>query len=133
VISALNKRERIVRICMPSGSSNGINAEVYGHFGSAPFFTIVDTKTGKIEVLDNAQAVHEHGACNPAAAIAGKNVEAVICGGMGARAVQKLNAAGIKVFFGSFTAVSDAVEVFKKNEIQEMSVEGSCREHSCGS
>jgi predicted Fe-Mo cluster-binding NifX family protein len=121
-----------MKICVPSGTGKGLEADVYGHFGSAPFFTIVNTENKEIEVMDNANAVHEHGACNPAGAIEGKNVDAVICAGMGARAVQKLNAAGIKVYFGDFAVVSECLEAFKRNEIPEMSVAGSCHEHDCG-
>ncbi|HRU39133.1 MAG TPA: NifB/NifX family molybdenum-iron cluster-binding protein [Candidatus Goldiibacteriota bacterium] len=121
-----------MRICIPSGDGNGLKAEVYGHFGSAPYFTIVDTETGAVEVLDNAGAAHEHGACNPAASIEGKKVGAVICNGMGSRAVQKLNAAGIKVFFGRYSKVSECVDAFTRHEMPEMDINGSCHGHDCG-
>ena len=47
-------------------------AQVYGHFGSAPYFTIYDTDSKALEVVNNANSHHEHGTCNPMAALQGK-------------------------------------------------------------
>ncbi|HNZ28817.1 MAG TPA: NifB/NifX family molybdenum-iron cluster-binding protein [Candidatus Goldiibacteriota bacterium] len=121
-----------MKICVPSGSKKGLEAEVYGHFGSAPYFTLIDTESGETEIIENSHSQHEHGACNPAGTIEGKGVKAVVCAGMGARAVQKLNDAGIKVFSGNFSRVSECVDAFKRGEIAEMSINGSCRGHDCG-
>ena len=121
-----------MKICIPSGSGKGLESEVYGHFGSAPFFTIVETESGKAEVIDNAGAVHEHGMCNPAGAIAGKGISAVVCAGMGAGAVSKLKSAGIKVYIGQFKKAAECVEAFKKGEVEEIGSKGSCSGHGCG-
>ena len=32
-----------MKICIPTETNSGKEAMVYGHFGSAPFFTIFDT------------------------------------------------------------------------------------------
>ncbi|HNX91571.1 MAG TPA: NifB/NifX family molybdenum-iron cluster-binding protein, partial [Candidatus Omnitrophota bacterium] len=87
-----------MKICIPTEGNEGMNAKVYGHFGSAPFFTIVDSKSGAIEIVDNANQHHAHGMCQPMNALTGKQVDAVVTGGMGARAVQKLNEGGIKAY-----------------------------------
>ena len=85
-----------MKICIPTETGDGKTAQVYGHFGSAPFFTIYDTDAKSIEVVDNANKHHEHGTCNPVAALRGRAVDVVVTGGMGARAVMMLNAQGIK-------------------------------------
>lgn len=127
----ISKREIKMKICIPSETGTGFDSKVYGHFGSAPFFNIVDIETGQIEIVNNADEHHVHGACNPAASIAGKGVKAVICAGMGAGAVSKLNAAGIKVYFGNFGSISGCVEAFKHNEIPEMKANDACHGHEC--
>ncbi len=76
-----------MKICFPSETDQGMKAALYGHFGSAPYFTIVDTESSRVEVHDNRGRVHAHGACLPAGALEGLGVEAVVCGGMGLRAL----------------------------------------------
>ena len=43
-----------MKLCIPTETNEGKNAKVYGHFGSAPYFTIVDTEKDTVEVIDNA-------------------------------------------------------------------------------
>ena len=75
----------------------GIESKVYSHFGSAPAFIIVDTESQDILTVNNKDLHHAHGACNPIMALDGKKVDAMIVGGIGAGAIVKLNALGIKV------------------------------------
>ena len=51
-----------------------------------------------MEPLNNHDEHHVHGACNPLKALAGRAVDAVIVGGIGAGAVRGLRQAGIAVF-----------------------------------
>lgn len=120
-----------MKICIPTKTDNGLKAEVYGHFGSAPFFAICDTQTGEVEFLDNGNQHHEHGQCNPTGAIAGKDISAILVGGIGARAIMRLNAEGIKAYRAPGGPLSAAIELFKKKELPEITPEDSCREHGC--
>jgi predicted Fe-Mo cluster-binding NifX family protein len=52
-----------MRLCIPIETNEGKNAKVYGHFGSAPYFTIVDIEKDSVEVIDNANQHHAHGMC----------------------------------------------------------------------
>ena len=45
-----------MRICIPTETDMGQEAKVYGHFGSAPYFTIYDTEEMTLE-----NACHQHG------------------------------------------------------------------------
>ena len=85
-----------MKICIPTETDQGLEAAVMAHFGSAPFFTIYDTNTEGIEHVGNQNLHHMHGGCQPLLALNGKAVDVVICGGMGARAVQKLGEGGVK-------------------------------------
>jgi predicted Fe-Mo cluster-binding NifX family protein len=89
-----------MKICVPTKTKDGKTAEVYEHFGSAPFFTIYDTESKTVEVIDNSNQHHDHGMCQPLNALANQHIDVVVTGGMGARAVQKLNEGGIKTFRG---------------------------------
>ncbi|MHB0997361.1 MAG: NifB/NifX family molybdenum-iron cluster-binding protein [Elusimicrobiales bacterium] len=118
-------------ICVPVENNDGLNSKVYGHFGSAPFFAICDLESGKLELIDNGNMHHEHGQCNPLGAIAGKNVNAILVGGIGGRALQHLNAGGIKAFRAPQGPLSEAIELFKKNALPEMNPADCCQGHGC--
>lgn len=85
-------------ICFPVAEDHGMKSTVYGHFGSAPAFVVVDADAGTHEVIVNADAHHEHGACSPLRALGGRKVDAVVVGGIGAGALNKLGMGGVKVF-----------------------------------
>lgn len=121
-----------MRICIPvEGTARGNEERVYGHFGSAPNFAVVDTAEGTVEFLANANGHHEHGACNPVGAVAGKAVEAVVTGGMGRRAVELLNASGIRVFRTDAETVREVVNAFAAGEIEELTADAACGGHGC--
>jgi len=120
-----------MRICIPTETKNGKMAAVYEHFGSAPYFTVYDTEMDTVEVIDNSNQHHTQGMCQPMSALVDKKLDAVVCGGMGARAIQKLNEGGIKVYRAIAGTVSDIASQFIKGNIQEITVENACTQHNC--
>jgi putative endonuclease len=81
--------------------SNGLESRAHGHFGSAPFFAVVDTVTGEIDVAPNAGQRHRHGECNPASHVNTLKVEAVVCHGMGKRALASFRRENVDVLIAS--------------------------------
>lgn len=120
-----------MRICIPTETNEGKDARVFGHFGSAPFFTVYDPETGDIEVLNNSNEHHEHGACNPIGILMGSKIGCVICCGMGARAVQILNQNGIKVLMTKESTVKDAIKNYLSDDLEEITPENACNHHNC--
>jgi predicted Fe-Mo cluster-binding NifX family protein len=120
-----------MKICIPTETGEGKNAQVYGHFGSAPFFTIYDTEAKSMEVVDNANNHHEHGTCNPIAALQGKSVDVVVTGGMGARAVMMLNVSGIKVYRAVPGSVETIISTFNAANLEELTAQNACASHGC--
>jgi predicted Fe-Mo cluster-binding NifX family protein len=123
--------ERPLRLCVPTSTNEGKTAVVHGHFGSAPYFTIYDTATGDVEVVENSNQHHSHGTCHPMSVLADRKIDAVVCAGMGARAVGKLNEAGIKVYRAFSGTVVDIASQFSKGDIEEITPENACAQHSC--
>ena len=120
-----------MRICIPTETNEGRSAVVYGHFGSAPYFTIVDTEKDSVEIIDNANQHHVHSMCQPMNALMGKKIDVVVTGGMGARAVQKLNEGGIKAYQVIPGTVSDIISQFTKGELEEITLQNACAQHGC--
>ncbi|HAJ56774.1 MAG TPA: diguanylate cyclase [Candidatus Omnitrophica bacterium] len=120
-----------MRICIPTETNDGLGAKVHGHFGSAPFFTIYDTGKNTVSTVDNTNAHHAHGMCHPIGVLGTSSVDAVVCQGMGARAVQKLNEANIKAFRAAAQTVAEIVRKFEARELEEITAENGCAGHGC--
>lgn len=118
-----------MKICFPVKSDNGINSEVYNHFGSAPSFVIVDTETDSTTVINNNDQHHEKGACSPFKALDGQTVDAVIVGGIGAGALNKLAQAGIKVYQPKALSIEENIKMLKAQALPEFTTQHTCSGH----
>ncbi len=114
--------------------NEGMESQVYDHFGSAPAFLIVDTEGKDVLTVNNKDLNHVHGACNPVMALDGKSVDAIVVVGIGAGAIVKLNAMGIKVFGASAMTVKENLAFLTEGRLQELTIDDSCRGHegACG-
>lgn len=124
-----------MRLCLPTVHDHGRTALLSDHFGSAPYFTLVDTESGITDVISNHHAEHAPGSCDAARSIAGHNVDAVVCLGLGRRALAKLESAGIPVFAADASTVAGAVEAFEAGRLRRMSAQAACgggHRHHCG-
>jgi len=121
-----------MRIAFPTRENNGMNSPVYGHFGSAPYFIIVDSDTISFESADNPDREHQHGQCQPLEALSGKIVDAVVAGGIGSGALQKLNAAGIKTYRAVEGTVSENFELIKSGLLPLFTPDQTCAGHGSG-
>lgn len=119
-----------MKICIPTETNAGKQARVYGHFGSAPYFTIYDTEKDSVEIIDNANQHHAHGMCQPMNALMGKKIDVVVCAGMGGRAVQKFNEGGIKAYRAIQGTAADIVVQLAKGGLEEITVNNACNQLS---
>ena len=118
-----------MKICFPVESNQGMDSEVYGHFGSAPLFIVFDAAAKTSDTINNQDLGHTHGMCSPLKALDGKKVDAIVVGGIGAGAVVKLNEMGIKVYRASSGTVRDNLALFEKNALPELTIEHACGGH----
>ncbi len=120
-----------MRICIPTENKEGLNAKVYNHFGSAPYFTIYDTGKETFKTVNNTNVHHSHGMCHPIGVLGVSSIDAVVCRGMGSRAVVKLNAANIKAYRADGETVAEIIKKYKDNELEEITVQNACMQHGC--
>lgn len=121
-----------MKICFPVESDKGLDSKIYGHFGSAPIFVIFDTETKLIDTINNQDLNHTHGMCSPLKALNGKMIDAIVVGGIGAGAINKLNSMGIKVYKASLGTIEYNIETFEANTISEITAENACGGHTGG-
>jgi len=120
-----------MRICFPVTTDDGLNSRVYDHFGSAQRFIVVDTETGAVISIDNADKNHVHGSCNPLKTLGGHGIEAVVVGGIGAGALIMLNRSRIRVFTAQAPTVGENVSLFKSGQFREFTPQ-ACGGHGQG-
>jgi predicted Fe-Mo cluster-binding NifX family protein len=118
-----------MKVCFPVQDDKGIESTVYNHFGSAPIFIIIDTNEEVAVTVNNKNLQHEHGMCNPLTAMGGRQVDAVVAGGIGAGALIKLNADGIKVYRSVEATVKGNLNLLKENKLQELMIDQTCGGH----
>lgn len=120
-----------MRICIPAETDKGLKAKINAHFGSAPYFTIYDTEKETLESINNSNQHHIHGMCQPMGVLDNKHIDVVICSGMGARAVTKLNEGDIKAYKAIAGTVADVVNRYKEGSLQEITPEIACDHGDC--
>jgi predicted Fe-Mo cluster-binding NifX family protein len=121
-----------MKIAFPTRENKNIESPVYNHFGSAHFFIIVDTETGKQEIVDNNDLNHAHGKCQTLVALGGKTVDAVVVGGIGSGALKKLTAEGVKTYRAVEGTVSENLSLIKDGKLPEFTLDHTCKGHQHG-
>ncbi len=103
-----------------SATGSGLKADVEPRFGRAKYFLIIDMQSERVlKVIDNSEGMNApHGAgINAASLVAEAGAEAVLTGRVGPKAFAVFDAAGIKVYSGVSGTVKDALEKFKKGDL----------------
>jgi predicted Fe-Mo cluster-binding NifX family protein len=118
-----------MKLCFPVEQQNGLESQVYGHFGSAPSFIVVDTVTGEVVAITNSDRIHEHGACNPVAGLGGHQVDAIVVGGIGGGALHKLNRAGMRAFQSQGGTIAENIALFQAEALPEYLPGHTCGGH----
>ncbi|MCX6543366.1 MAG: diguanylate cyclase [Acidobacteria bacterium] len=121
-----------MNICIPVNSDEGIASPVCAHFGSAPFFMIVDTELGTCRALPNRNQHHAHGMCQPLMAIQGEDLGGIVVGGIGMGALSKLLASGLQVYRAEHPTVEMTMAAFKAGKLRAMTADAACGGHGQG-
>lgn len=121
-----------MKLCIPIKENKGLESSIYSHFGSAQAFLLFDTENEEEEIIENSDKHHAHGQCEPMESIKGRNVDVVIVGGIGTRAIIKLHALKIKVFKSEAGTALHNVDLFKKSLLKEFTEDDGCAHHNRG-
>lgn len=121
-----------MKICFPVEKYMAGESTVFGHFGSAPSFAVVDSDTGEVSEITNADVNHTHGNCSPLKALQGQSVDCVVVGGIGAGALNKLLATGVSVYKAADGTVGDNYKLFKAGGLNKFNASLVCGGHGAG-
>ena len=107
-----------MKLCV-SATGNDLGATVDPRFGWCQFFIFIDSETMDFESVVNPAFTAGGGAGIQAAQlVVNRGAGVVFTGNVGPNAFQALQAAGVKVVTGISGTVKEAVEKFKKGEVQ---------------
>jgi predicted Fe-Mo cluster-binding NifX family protein len=130
---AATRKEEAMKLCFPVAHDRGLDSHIHPHFGSTPIFLVVDTETGATRSIANGSCEHEHGHCDPLAALAGADVNAIVVSGIGAGALERLRAADVDVYFSGPMTVATALAAIRGRVLRPMRPEDAlARGLGCG-
>ncbi|MBS7653316.1 NifB/NifX family molybdenum-iron cluster-binding protein [Candidatus Bathyarchaeota archaeon] len=117
------------RIVIPTNDDRGLDSSLCEHFGRAPYFTVVELgEDGDIKGISSIPNLSEHfgGSGRPPDAILRLKPDALITIGMGPRALEIFQRAGVAVLMANSNLVRDIIQAYKEDRLQELT-EG-CRQ-----
>lgn len=118
-----------MKICIPTMGMNGLDEYVGEHFGRVPTYTLVDTKTNKVKIIENTSE-HTGGIGYPPEIIARTGAEVMLCGGLGRRAIAMFEELGIMVYVGATGTVRETLQLWQDCKLREATDENACKQHA---
>jgi predicted Fe-Mo cluster-binding NifX family protein len=118
-----------MKICIPTEDDNGLDSRLYGHFGSAPYFALADTESGFVYIKANGGRQHPHGQCAPIEYVDVGRTDAVVCLGMGKRALASLESGGVAVLVTSEDTVRGVIAEAREGKLRNLTTEEACGGH----
>lgn len=118
----------MTKICIPTAGPGGLDDLVGEHFGRVPTYTIYNSDTGEVEVVDNTSE-HTGGSGLPAQILAGLDIDVLLCSGLGRRAIGILSKNGIEVFTGVSRTARAAIAAWKAGQLSAASEGDACQRH----
>ncbi|NQU78739.1 hypothetical protein HQ545_03130 [Candidatus Woesearchaeota archaeon] len=109
------------RIFFPLLDNNGLESEISGHFGHAPFFGLYNTKTKEFTISENKLSHTDPDKSPVDQIIEAVNPTTVFALRIGARAIDLFNARGICLKTGDYRIVKEVIENLDKLRAQTSS------------
>ncbi len=106
-----------------------MDEQVGEHFGRVPNYTMIDSETDEVQVIDNTSE-HMGGTGYPAEILANAGVNVMICGGLGRRAIMMFEERGVMVYVGASGTVGNAYQMYKNGQLQAATDENACAQHA---
>ena len=119
-----------MRICIPTVNDAGLGGRLSPHFGRAQYFTLVDVEQGRACTSPNPHAMHEEGERDATRVVEDGTVDAVVCRGIGPRALERLRAYGVPVLHTGAWTVAGAIRELREGKLTRLTADAAhlCRE-----
>jgi predicted Fe-Mo cluster-binding NifX family protein len=110
-----------MKIAVTAETSQGLGSVVAHHFGHAPYFILVDVEDGEVTATQDVPNpfLNGHAPGQVPGFIKEQNADVMLSGGMGGRAIQFFEQAGIKAATGATGTVRQALENYFGGKLTE--------------
>ncbi|WP_135604014.1 NifB/NifX family molybdenum-iron cluster-binding protein [Methanococcoides sp. NM1] len=117
-----------MKVCVPSAKNGGLEDNVGQHFGMVPVYTVLDTETDEVMIVENTSQ-HNGGVGLPPELLSEAGVNIMLCGGLGQKAVTMFSNFDIEVFVGAQGTVETAIFDWKAGNLASPNSENVCQDH----
>ncbi|MHA1156867.1 MAG: NifB/NifX family molybdenum-iron cluster-binding protein [Candidatus Heimdallarchaeota archaeon] len=114
-----------MKIAFPVMDDKKLDAAIADHFGRAPLYTVVDTETNSVSILENI-GEHFGGQHSAPVTLQNSKINVLICKALGRKAISLFNEIGIGVFITQSLLVKDALESYNKGTLTQASETDGC-------
>lgn len=120
------------RIVVPIAEENGLKSSLSGHFGSTPYFAVVDLDAGNVLNVKTFPNAGEH---HGGRGLTHNNVlelhpDVIVAYGMGPGGLNAFQSTGVAVLKAVGKNVSEVIEAYQRNEL-EVLTEGCHEARHC--
>ena len=123
-----------MKIAVTAENNNGLESLVAQHFGHAAFFILVDMENSEVSAVESVAnpfaEAHEPGQIPDF--IKQQKADVILSGGMGGRAIEFFEQAGIKAATGAAGTVRQSLENYLGGKLQEAAPCDESVEHGHG-
>ncbi len=120
-----------MKLCFPVIKDSGMESIIYGHFASSPLFLVVDTDTRQTSAIPNCDPHNPYQGCNPFCALRGRQLDAIIAGGMGDDSLRTMHLCGFRVFEAQSESIVENITLFENRDLAESVIMDSHLEGRC--
>ncbi|WP_135610755.1 NifB/NifX family molybdenum-iron cluster-binding protein [Methanococcoides sp. AM1] len=120
-----------MKIAIPSTEKGGLDDDIELHFGKAATYTIYDSETEEVEIIENT-SVHVGGKGLPHELLVKSGADVVLCSGVGQKIVDLLNENDIEIFVGADGTVQDAINSWKAGDLYRPKSINLSKDHGFG-
>ena len=123
-----------MKIAITAENNNGLESLVAQHFGHAPYFILVDVEDGQVTATKSVANpfVNGHAPGQIPGFIHQQKADVMLSGGMGGRAIQFFEQAGIQAATGASGTVRQALESYLGGKLSEAAPCNESVEHGHG-
>ncbi|MHA1243532.1 MAG: NifB/NifX family molybdenum-iron cluster-binding protein [Candidatus Heimdallarchaeota archaeon] len=114
-----------MKIAFPVIDDKGLEGTIGAHFGRVPKFAIYDNETKTVEIIANT-GDHFGGAKSTPQILKDVNVDLLICGGIGRKAISLFDNFKIGVCVTKSILVKDALEEHKQGKLSPANEQDAC-------
>ena len=116
------------KYAIPIENDNGLNSPIAQHFGRAPAFAIVTENKEMVSTIENVSE-HFGGKGKPPELLSQKDIDILLCGGLGPNAIKQFENFGIEVYIGARGTINETIDSFKAGKLSMATNENACKEH----